>query len=326
MTLKLNKISFKLLVFFNKDFFSKETQENNILNKSIRLARNLTFYLLISSVISSEIINVLSFTFTNQIEKEKTAEFIVRRYQLSSVYTYQNFQKVIMDRNIFNVNNEIPFEDTEKGNSSFLLKHFDKVPCSQHEKLPGTILGIIYIGPQEKNLVTIKETSSSMAEVYKQGDKLIDNPNIEVFKIVSSSEIEFKSGIKKICVMLDSPDNLTTDLNTKGITTSTVTISNQFVKDELGIGYAKILTTTRMIPEISSDGKVQGFRMGEIQEGSLFSKIELQNGDLVRNVNGIDLTDASQGFKLFQAFQNENNISIEIERNGVLMIKKVVVQ
>ena len=69
-----------------------------------------------------------------------------------------------------------------------------------------------------------------------------------------------------------------------------------------------------------------GFKIIAITSGSLFDKMKLSNGDVITEVNGVSLRDASQGFKLYQALQEEREITVNLTRSGEPMVRKVRVK
>jgi general secretion pathway protein C len=66
-------------------------------------------------------------------------------------------------------------------------------------------------------------------------------------------------------------------------------------------------------------GGVAGFKLIAIKPESLFNKLRLQNQDIVTEVNGVSLKDASEGFKLYQALQEEREINIRVMRGETPM-------
>ncbi len=245
---------------------------------------------------------------------------------LDKLLPYNSIRNNIIKRNIFNRNGNIPFEDTPEGSANYIVKNFDKVPCSLTEKLPVDLLGIIYTGNPLTNLVTLKDPKISIADVYKEGQEIIDNENFSLYKVTSSVSALFRHANKKICVSLN-PQNYNMDPSSSINIGSNenVTLDLSFVTEQLGPGFSTILNSARLVPQIA-EGKMSGFRIFSIAKGSLFDKVQLLNGDIIVNINGINLEDASQGFKIYEAFHDENNISLQIERNGIVSSKRITVQ
>jgi general secretion pathway protein C len=77
----------------------------------------------------------------------------------------------------------------------------------------------------------------------------------------------------------------------------------------------QLLTQARALPYIEQ-GKTVGFRISEIVPGSLYEKIGLQNGDVIKKINSQDVDDPGKFFQLYQGLKEERNISIDLVRGG----------
>ncbi|RDB35688.1 hypothetical protein [Spirobacillus cienkowskii] len=246
----------------------------------------------------------------------------------SSASTSSQLRKSILARNIFNKDTLTPDEDENDDSSINLIKDFDTIPCSPKDsQLPIEIVGIIYTGNPKTNLVTFKDPSVETADVYKEGQHIIDNENYQIYKIPNPQSVEIRHINKKICIYtspIKKQNPVKPEKNTPSLE-ETIDLDTDYVLDEIGPGYSKILNTARLIPE-SINGKTIGFKVYEITPGSLFEKMQLQNGDIITNVNGINLEDPSQGFKIYEVLQDEYEIILQFQRNGVKMTKKVNVR
>lgn len=77
----------------------------------------------------------------------------------------------------------------------------------------------------------------------------------------------------------------------------------------------QLLTKARIIPNFS-EGKPDGFRIFAITEDSLYSKIGLQNGDILHRINGIEVKDPQNFLKVFEQLKDESNITVDLVRNN----------
>ena len=75
-----------------------------------------------------------------------------------------------------------------------------------------------------------------------------------------------------------------------------------------------LLTQARAVPYFQ-DGKSVGLRLFAIRGGSLYEKLGLTNGDILKSVNGSNLTDFQQAAELFQKLKEERSITLVLERN-----------
>jgi general secretion pathway protein C len=75
-----------------------------------------------------------------------------------------------------------------------------------------------------------------------------------------------------------------------------------------------LLTQARAVPYFK-DGKPVGIRLFSIKSGSLYEKVGLQNGDVLKTINGNSLSDMTQAMRLFEMLKQERSLSVSLERN-----------
>jgi len=93
----------------------------------------------------------------------------------------------------------------------------------------------------------------------------------------------------------------------------------QFVVDEAELNEAldnlpMLLTQARAVP-FFQDGQAVGLRLFAIRSGSLYEKIGLRNGDILKSINGNSMADLSQAMRLFEELKQQRSISLTLERN-----------
>jgi len=77
----------------------------------------------------------------------------------------------------------------------------------------------------------------------------------------------------------------------------------------------EMATQARIMPAFK-DGVSQGFRLYSIRPNSFYQKIGIQNGDIVRRINGFDMDSPEKALELYSKLRDSSRIDIEIERNG----------
>jgi len=77
---------------------------------------------------------------------------------------------------------------------------------------------------------------------------------------------------------------------------------------------SKLYTDVRAVPYYK-DGKPQGFKLLSVKRGSLFQKLGLRRGDILKSVNGTML-DIQTGMNTFNSLKNESEFQLELERRG----------
>ncbi len=263
--------------------------------------------------------------------------------KLSSDVDFHGMKKAIIERNLFNANGKVPDEADDEiyvdEKSSFDIK----APCSA-SSLKLELVGTIYGGENGVSVATVREGGINFADVYKVGDEIIDSPGAVLIKIEPKQIIINNNG-KKECIKaketgktfgssedISDEDAFAAELknnnqaqsSSSDSTSSTVILDAAYVEKELGPGFTQIMQTVRVVPNVV-DGTMNGFKVFGIKPGSLFSKI-FNEGDVVTQVNDSNLSQPEQGFSVYQAFLDSQDIRINILRGSEKITKNVQIK
>ncbi|SRR5579875_478905 len=77
----------------------------------------------------------------------------------------------------------------------------------------------------------------------------------------------------------------------------------------------QLLMQARATPNLRN-GKIEGFRLSEIQPGSIFSQLGLQNGDIITEVEGQEVNDPARALEMLSLLRDRPSISLTVMRNG----------
>src|SRR6185503_11277123 len=75
-----------------------------------------------------------------------------------------------------------------------------------------------------------------------------------------------------------------------------------------------VTQTSAAIPEMR-DNKVIGLKM-MVKPGSVLESFGVQSGDIVRSINGIDLTDPQKAMLAYSRMRSDKSLSVVVERDG----------
>lgn len=64
------------------------------------------------------------------------------------------------------------------------------------------------------------------------------------------------------------------------------------------------------------NGEITGFRIFQFDQNSIFHKLGLQDGDIVREINGIPLNNVARTIQFLNGLREENQVQVNILRNG----------
>ncbi len=73
-----------------------------------------------------------------------------------------------------------------------------------------------------------------------------------------------------------------------------------------------LASEARIVP----DKQENGFKIFSIRPGSIWQKIGVQNGDVIKSINGIELSSPDKALEAYGRLRNANKISLDIVRRG----------
>lgn len=96
--------------------------------------------------------------------------------------------------------------------------------------------------------------------------------------------------------------------------------SNQYVIDRATVdtnvqNMSQLFTQIRAVPDLQN-GTSDGFRLSEIQPGSIFDQIGLQDGDVLTQVSGQPIGNPARAMLMLSTLQSRSNITLNVLRNG----------
>ena len=77
----------------------------------------------------------------------------------------------------------------------------------------------------------------------------------------------------------------------------------------------KVLTDARLLPNIT-DGKQEGFKISEVVPDGLYHSLGLKNGDILLNINGLEISNPEVAIQAMSALKGMNRINLDIIRGG----------
>src|SRR5207249_643681 len=77
----------------------------------------------------------------------------------------------------------------------------------------------------------------------------------------------------------------------------------------------RLATRIHIVPSFKN-GVCTGFKLFSIVPDSLFAQVGLQNGDVIRRINGYELNSPEKALEIYQRLRDATRIELEIERGG----------
>jgi general secretion pathway protein C len=79
---------------------------------------------------------------------------------------------------------------------------------------------------------------------------------------------------------------------------------------------SQLITQIRVVPNMGPENQADGFKVFSIRPASLFARIGLRNGDVLKEVNGIPLTGVDQAYQALTGLQGESSIQVNLIRQN----------
>ncbi len=295
-----------------------------------RFSLVLLFAYIAASIASAAIMSLLIGSAVKGFSAKPRIQSNITTLNLVNSTNYRDLSRSIVERNLFNSDGEVPNEpDPVKSEGTAGV--FDPNAGCQKTSLKIALLGTIYLGATGDSLATVKDETYSEADIYKAGD-VIFGSQAKVHAIEQSRLIINNNGVKECLELVPAAvltaqaggDGTIADDSTRGGDDrsegaggggcTSATVEAVYVEKELGPGFANILTKGRLVPDSAPDGTTKGFKLIGMDSNSLFAKICLRNNDVITAVNDTSMTQPEQGFALYQAFQDDREVRINILR------------
>lgn len=225
----------------------------------------------------------------------------------------------VKDKNIFNSDHFIPESLGEKTKGGETEDNSTPVPTS----LPLQLVGTIIHGQREKSVATVQvkgkdiqavmeeEELEGMAKIweitrYKVIFRNLRNRKLEYVEIKEESKIKMGLSVGGKSAQ-------------KSVQAAQTNFS--FKRNEINKyleNLPRVLQDAKAVPYVrpGSGGEVSGFKLIAIKAGSIYEKLGLKRGDIIKGVNGESVDTPQKAMELYQALKSSDQIQLEITRGG----------
>ena len=200
----------------------------------------------------------------------------------------------------------------------------------ERSPLRAKLLGTTLANVPEWSIATLLDLNENKSGVHMVGDKILE---AEIVAIELRRVIVLNNGRREYIDATEpegggSPrvaaksvsgakDKKESSLDLSGIRATSAN-TYEVPKDELqkALGNMNEIATQAHIVPSFKNGESQGFKIFSIKPNSLFTKLGIQNGDVIRRVNGFDINSPDKALEIYSKLQSSNRIEIEFERGG----------
>ncbi|MBU0504673.1 hypothetical protein KJ708_01675 [bacterium] len=200
-------------------------------------------------------------------------------------------------------------------------------------KLSIKLISTISVGDGKNQLSSCVVESDRKTDAYIVGGKKTFSPGVKIVSILPK-RVEFINGGQLEYVKLQEfakGYDMTKPLKQTPTTTKRVARTDesddesivrqgdsfQIARSEVDSALSnmsKLYTDIRGVPYFD-EGVARGFKILSVKKGSLFDKLGIKRGDILKSVNGRTL-DIQSGFETFKSLKTETEFELEIERRG----------
>lgn len=216
---------------------------------------------------------------------------------------------------LFSVYDTVPTEfETEEiaVSSSPLLKKYE-------------LNGVILLSGG-KSIALIRRAGQRESEIYRKGDRL---DNVEIVKIEKDRVFLF-DGRSTVVLPMYYKYQVTTAATRERIVDKQASrdsdrfssakqikkvLSRSDVESKVFQKVNEILTQIAISPNMK-DGQMEGLRLARVPKNNIVFELGGRSGDIVRRVNGHELNQIEQMYKLWENIKDDSFISVDLERNN----------
>lgn len=251
---------------------------------------------------------------------------------------YEDF-KVIWTRNLFN---------SEQKEESAKEVATENVCQPVLADLPLKFTGVIFGGNKETSLVLLESTATKQSDTFLLNDvvpgdsKIVDISRDRVFFLREGNSCPEYLELQQPPLPKRRVPNLARsrqdrseqvsdspfEFSESGFTRArdgNIVADRRWVDKALTTDFTKTLQDAKASPHVVN-GEVKGFVLTRIRPDSVYEKMGFQDGDVVEQINGIDLNDAGRAIQTLNSLKNENAIELMVKRNGVAVPLKIQVK
>lgn len=228
----------------------------------------------------------------------------------------------VTNRNIFASNGQIPDALVDKSKGAEAHKEDEPVPS----QLPLNLIGTLVHSNPEKSLAAIDVRGKNQVISYSPGKEIENMATIVrierqkvIFRNLNSNRLEFiemkKDGNKvAFGAGVRATGGAAGEVQKTGDNTFAIKRADllKYTND-----LSSILMQARAVPNREpGTGNINGFRLLDMQPGSIYEQLGLQRMDVIKAVDGTPVDSPAKAMELYNTLKNSAKVTLQIERNG----------
>jgi general secretion pathway protein C len=230
---------------------------------------------------------------------------------------------IITTQNIFHADQTDPDPFGVKGGAGQKAPDAEPVPSNLPIQLVGTI---VHVNPA-RSVATLQLKSKNDEIAVKVDGEIPDG--LAVVTKIKRNRLEFRNNASGQLEYVEIKDDGKLQFNAGAKGTGAKQVGEVLQKSEtefelkqaditrLTGNLPELLQQARAVPVMGAGGQVEGFNLVDIQPGSIYEKLGLKKGDIIRSVNGEKIDSPGKAMDMYNALRSgASSIQIGIGRSG----------
>jgi len=183
--------------------------------------------------------------------------------------------------------------------------------------------------PDESMAIFQDTTAAKKTHGVRKGDQLLDQAKVlaiewrnvfisnggrcESFSLESAKKKAARAAARPAAAA-DKKDKSGLGDGVAKVSDNEYTIPRQEIDNVLS-NLNKVATQARIVPSFHN-GKANGFKLFSIRPNSLYSKIGIQNGDIVQKINGYEINSPDKALEIYSKLKDAQSITVDLVRRG----------
>jgi type II secretion system protein C len=243
---------------------------------------------------------------------------------------YRTQMKSIAKSNLFNTKNPQEVGDVKPVDAPRVDEELVCLTAKKKSNLGIKLINTIVLQDSVKSIASVQMRGSKKVLNIREGEKISNAAQVGkidrlrlVVKNLKTGDCEYvenkPKGSKKSPIKVISSKKGKPLLN-KYKDSRIKNVGNNFkikkkVRDEMLSNISEVLTQAKAIQIKNPDGTL-AFKMTEVVPGSIYSKLNIQDGDIISGINGKKFSNLNDIMNLFGKIKEIDNFEITLRRDG----------
>lgn len=178
-------------------------------------------------------------------------------------------------------------------------------------------LKAIYYVNSNKGWITVQEKAGNKSHILSHGEEIDGYVLNELFfdyVIFIKNEKEYKLEITKSSITNFEINKPSKELTQKD---NGAVVNRNYLNSYI-TNIDKIWDNIAII-EVKNGNNIDGFKIEKIKKDSVFSKLGLKEGDIIKTVNNNSLNSYAEAFKVYNDIGNVRHLNMEVLRNNEIV-------